>query len=109
MISKSYNSTIRPISHVIKNELCELLKRQLAATTIKTHIENGVKHGSNFIGIVYRVVGTRTSQENDAEAKVQNIFLKIAPDNPIRRERFNVRANFLREMLVYNEACEHRC
>lgn len=33
----------------------------------------------------------------------ENIFLKVAPDNRVRRERFHVRASFLREIFVYKE------
>lgn len=83
-------------------ELSEYFKQKLGATQIKVCIENGCKHGTNFIGIVYRVAGVRIPPDDNGQNE-ENIFLKIAPDNRVRRERFRVRASFLREIFVYKE------
>lgn len=87
-----------PMVGEIKRELFEFFQRNLGTENVKIEIENGCSPGDNFIGLVYRVVGTG----NDGR-DVQRIFLKIAPSNATRRQRFRVRASFLREMFVYNE------
>lgn len=86
----------------VKKEMDAYFQRTLETSEIRINIEKGCRHGNNFIGIVYRVSGYRLQRSGEVE-HVKNLFLKIAPDNRIRRERFHVRANFLREIFVYNE------
>lgn len=99
MNSERVISTIRG---VIKKQLYEYFQRKLKTTKIRINIEKGCKHGANFIGIVHRVTGTRIPPQNGI-CEEQTIFLKIAPTNATRRERFHVRENFLREIFVYSE------
>lgn len=90
------------IPGVIQNQLYEYFERKLKTKHIKISIEKGCKHGTNFIGIVYRVTGTGVSPRKGIRNE-RTIFLKMAPTNATRRERFHVRENFLREIFVYSE------
>lgn len=97
------------LTNQIKYDLIDYFERKLKSTKIKINVENGCKHGTNFIGIVYRVVGCICFSPETSMRNGQNIFLKIAPDNMTRRKRFHVRANFSREIFVYNEVNSCRC
>lgn len=99
MNSERVLSTIRV---VIKKQLYKYFEQKLETIKIEISIEDGCKQGVNFIGIVHRVTGTPIWSQNDIRNR-KTIFLKIAPTNVTRRERFHVRESFLREIFVYSE------
>lgn len=96
------DQVISNIPGFIKNQLYEYFERKLNTNNIKISMDKGCKHGTNFIGIVHRVTGTRVLPRKGIRNE-ETIFLKIAPINATRRERFHVRENFLREIFVYSE------
>lgn len=93
----SSDLTIIP-SDIIRQKIVNFFVEKFKTKNIKISVEPGVKHGDNFIGIVYRVSGT--NEENNEREKV---FVKIAPTNPDRRKLVSCRGAFIREIFAYNE------
>ncbi|XP_055296586.1 uncharacterized protein LOC129565593 [Sitodiplosis mosellana] len=87
-------------SEVIRLALHETIENQLKSKDYQINgIYNASKVGeTNFVGIVHRV-----SFKKDGEKKHNELIVKVAPQNAARREIFNSRPFFLREMRMYNE------
>lgn len=88
------------VSDLIRNDLRQVLVKELGSEKIDWKVEAGSAKGDNFIGIVYRVVGKLT--ENDAVTSI-SVILKIAPTSKARREAIAMREVFLREIKIYEE------
>lgn len=83
-----------------------LLTTKLNTNEFTYTIEKGSNVGDNYIGVVFRIIGKRSTQLPASPDKNDNelhIILKIPPQNPARREQFFARSSFVREALVYDE------
>lgn len=53
------------------------------------------------MGEIYRILYSDDDENNSNTAS--SLILKIAPRNPVRREKFHARDMFLREITMYDE------
>lgn len=93
-------------SDFIKKKVKQFFVEKLNSNNLKITMKSGSKNGDNFVGIIYRITGEIINgiQKNTKKLK---IILKIAPSNPLRREKFLTRIAFLLEMYTYNEVREN--
>lgn len=86
-------------SEAIRKALRENIESKLNSNNYTVHVSSASKAGeNNFIGIVYRVM---FNKEDELE-NVENLILKIAPQQQGRREQFYSRELFLQEIYMYN-------
>lgn len=92
-------------SELIRSALRETIENKLKLKKYSIKLNSASKAGeNNFIGEVFRVtIFEEDNNGNSENPQEHNLILKIAPQNVVRRERWNTRAGFLREMYMYNE------
>ncbi|XP_026472445.1 uncharacterized protein LOC113376659 [Ctenocephalides felis] len=83
--------------HVVK--LIEETTQELGLKKWEYYIEPGSKKGDNYIGLIYRVIVTGLNFKG-ATVKL-SLIAKLAPENEIRREKYQVEDCFAREKLTY--------
>lgn len=83
--------------HVVK--LIEETTQELGLKKWEYYIEPGSKKGDNYIGLIYRVIVTGLNFKG-ATVKL-SLIAKLAPENKIRREKYQVEDCFAREKLTY--------
>ncbi|XP_055304442.1 uncharacterized oxidoreductase dhs-27-like [Sitodiplosis mosellana] len=81
-----------------KEELIKFLQKQLNSVDVELRIEHGSKTGDNFMGEVYRVLYEESNEKIES-----SLILKVAPRNPMRRERMRSRDLFVREINMYDK------
>lgn len=87
-------------SEIVKQKVEQFFVENLKCRNVEISVENGSNHGDNFIGIVYRVTGESNECANQQKL---TIYLKVAPTNKSRREKFFSRPAFVREIYVFTE------
>lgn len=95
------------LSDVIRTTLRQVLIQELGSNEVDVNIETASKKGDNYMGVVYRVNGKLSHNDENGNGEVSkssiNVILKVAPTNKARRESFTSREIFLREIMMYNE------
>lgn len=90
-------------SDVIRSTLCETIESQLKSNKYKISISSASKAGeNNFIGVVYRVSFNKDDETIDKNS-ISKLILKVSPQSVARRNQFQSRKFFLREIYMYNE------
>lgn len=79
--------------------LKEIIQNNLGDDEYEIDISAGSGKGDNYIGVVYRI---EVRSKKDENLKL-NIIAKLPPQEPARREQFNIRPCFLRESQFYDD------
>lgn len=97
--------TIKISSEVIRLAIHEIVEKRLKSKNYQILVDLASKSGSNnFIGIVYRATFSRKAESiNDEENPMHTLIVKVAPQQSGRRERFQIRPLFLREIFMYEK------
>lgn len=92
------------LNDTIKSVLCEIAERCLDSSQYKIRLSSASKTGeSNFIGIIYRATFNKEHTTENGNGPVQNLIVKVAPQDLIYRDTWFSRPCFLREIHMYNE------
>lgn len=89
-------------SDSVRSILNETIEKHLNTNDFDVNVSSGANADDNFLGIVQRITYNKIADKNE-DAQKSTLFLKTAPTNAIRREGFNSRNCFLREIYVYDE------
>lgn len=93
--------TIKISSEVIRLAIHEIVEKRLKSKNNQILVDLASKSGSNnFIGILYRA---KFSSINDEVNTMHTLIVKVAPQQSGRRERFQIRPLFLREIFMYKK------
>lgn len=88
----------------IHSALNEIVEKYLKSNKFEMSINSASKSGvNNFVGIVYRVTFSKSDDAKTGKNCVHTLILKVAPQQLLRRKKFNVRPSFLREIHVYEK------
>lgn len=99
------NSDLYTISsEIIRSAIYAVIESELKSKDFVVEIESASKEGSdNFIGTVSRI---NFKKVGESQNETRSLIVKSAPDNVERREHFNVRPCFVREIFIYNEVLQ---
>lgn len=96
--------TIEILSEKIRLALNEVSEKALKSTNNQLLVSLASKSGTNnFIGIVYRVLFSKIGEETNGKNPMQTLVVKVAPRQLERRQRFQIRPLFLREIFMYEK------
>ncbi|XP_055302585.1 uncharacterized protein LOC129568559 [Sitodiplosis mosellana] len=91
-------------SELVRSALFEIIEEQLKSKKYQVTVGAATKADDlNFTGIVYRVLFNKEDEAETGKSTASSIILKIAPQNLARRNQFNVRPAFLREIYTYDK------
>lgn len=97
--------TVEIPSGVVRLALNEVAEKTLKLKTDQLFVSLASKSGANnFIGIVYRA----TFNKDDEKNPLQTLIVKVAPQQLERRQRFQIRPLFLREIFMYDQVSATR-
>lgn len=96
--------TIEILSEKIRLALNEVSEKALKSTNNQLLVSLASKSGTNnFIGIVYRVLFGKIGEKTNGKNPMQTLVVKVAPRQLERRQRFQIRSLFLREIFMYEQ------
>lgn len=96
--------TIEIPSKVIRLALHKIVENRLKSTNNRILVSLASKSGTNnFIGIVYRATFSKKNDRIEDENSTHTFIVKVAPQQLERRQRFQVRPLFLREIFMYEK------
>lgn len=91
-------------SDLIRSALCETIEKKLNSKKYTVVLKSAAQAGEgNFIAEMYRVEFSDEDESRNEKKSSSKLILKFAPQNVKRRERFQARSLFLREIYMYNE------
>lgn len=91
-------------SHMVRKAVLETIEGLLKSKNCKINVTSASKAGeNNFIGIIYRISFSKLSEDGNEVGPAQNLILKVAPQNLLRRSQFVVRPAFVREIYSYEK------
>lgn len=91
-------------SEEIRLVLNELSEKTLKTTNNQLLVSLASKSGTNnFIGIVYRVTFSKNDEKAIEKRPMPSVIVKVAPRQSERRQRFQIRSLFLREIFMYEQ------
>lgn len=91
-------------SEIVRLALHEIVEKTLKSKDNQIHVNLASKSGANnFIGIVYRASFSKKDETETEKNPVHTLIVKVAPRHPGRRQRFQVRSLFLREIFMYEK------
>lgn len=88
-------------NELIQTGLNETVLAYLQTSKYDVEIEPASKKGDNFMGIVYRAICRKST--NDKNSDSLKVIVKTAPQVEQRREAFFSRQCFLREIYLFDE------
>lgn len=86
-------------NEVYESALKEIIKNNFEDDDYEVEYSAGSSKGDNYIGVVYRI---EVRSKKNEEKKFQ-LFAKLPPQDPARREQFFARPCFLRESVFYED------
>lgn len=112
--NQSFNLTIVPRmatleaieiqSQRIRLELHKIVEEKLKSKNYEINLSLASKTGVNsFIGIVYRAAFRKKGIKRNENYPDGTLIVKVAPQQLNRREKFQIRPLFLREIYMYEK------
>lgn len=91
-------------SQIIWFALQTIVERDFKTTNYEINLSSASQSGAdNFIGIVYRAAFTKKDDTTHENFPVNSLIVKIAPQQLARRDKFQIRSLFLREIYMYEQ------
>lgn len=91
-------------SELVRSAVCETIETQLNTKNYQVSVSSATKATDyNFTGVIYRVTFSTENKAKKGKPTPSSIILKVAPQHLARRNQFNARPCFVREIYVYDE------
>lgn len=91
-------------SQRVRLELHKIVEEKLNSKNYEIDLSAASESGANnFIGIVYRAAFRKRGVNTNQKCPVDAVIVKVAPQQLKRREKFQIRSLFLREIYIYEK------
>lgn len=91
-------------SELAQLAVVETIEEQLQSKNYEISVDPATKETDlHFTGIIYRVTFGEGTEAKKRKLATSSIILKVAPQHLARRNQFNARPCFIREIYVYDK------